>query len=417
MTPRDIYRTQKHLAIVFTLIVFGIAVVMEVVYFSIKFVQFNQTDEHQFYHLVDNFQDTALKDPLFIPRFVAESFSSPKYIKKKGGEGWDTWGGGPFRFVDFLLFDTSWSLVSVNLRQEMTLDQIESLLLSPKMQWSDEGFYYAKIDLSQISWNFKSIIFLKRQSYDVNKYLEDVFFFLLLSIILSIGFYFVGLHFAGRALKPVEETLQDMTDFVHHASHELKTPLSVMSSNLQLIKLTKLYDADLVANSMSEIGKMDELIVALTNLSNITSTSQIQTLKLDDEIKHILEERELMIQKYGILVNFKVKKSFSIEANKEYFYILFTNLLKNALKYNLPENGKITIVLDKNFLKISNTSSGIDSADLSKIFERFYKCEKSRNTEWFGIWLALVKKIAEIYKWQIDVYSVLGQETSFEIRF
>jgi len=68
--------------------------------------------------------------------------------------------------------------------------------------------------------------------------------------------------------------------------------------------------------------------------------------------------------------------------NKQYFYIVFSNLLRNAIKYNY-ENGNITIKLNKNILTISNTGDGIRKEDIPYIFDRFFQSEKSRNVEGF----------------------------------
>jgi signal transduction histidine kinase len=68
-------------------------------------------------------------------------------------------------------------------------------------------------------------------------------------------------------------------------------------------------------------------------------------------------------------------------------------------------------------LSISNTWSWISQDDLPHIFDRFFKGEKSRNTQWFGIWLSLVKKICDMYDWKISVVSTLNEKTTFEMKF
>jgi two-component system OmpR family sensor kinase len=96
---------------------------------------------------------------------------------------------------------------------------------------------------------------------------------------------------------------------------------------------------------------------------------------------------------------------------------MFSNLLRNAIKYNTKNNWYIKIELKKDSLSVANSSYWIENEDLDKIFDRFYKCEKSRNSEGFWIWLSLVKKICDIYKWKVSVNSELNKETKFEIKF
>jgi signal transduction histidine kinase len=125
-----------------------------------------------------------------------------------------------------------------------------------------------------------------------------------------------------------------MDDFIHNASHELKTPLSVISSNLQLINKLKTYEEDLIKNSIDEIKVVDNLIIGLTNLSSISSIEETESLDIKEEVKNILEEFNNIIKEKNINIFFEVEKNFSIKANKHYFYIMFSNLLRNAIKYN-----------------------------------------------------------------------------------
>jgi signal transduction histidine kinase len=90
-----------------------------------------------------------------------------------------------------------------------------------------------------------------------------------MTVLFSILFYFVGYRFVGRALKPVEENLQDMKDFVHNAGHELKTPLAVMSGNLQVMQAEKKLDPVLLQESFREIDMMNGLIESLRQLSEL----------------------------------------------------------------------------------------------------------------------------------------------------
>jgi signal transduction histidine kinase len=129
-----------------------------------------------------------------------------------------------------------------------------------------------------------------------------------------------------------------MDDFIHNASHELKTPLSVISSNLQLIKKLKVYEEDLIENSVNEIKVVDNLIIGLTNLSSISSIEETEDIDIKEEIKNILDEFDNIIKEKNINVFLEIEKNFSVKANKHYFYIMFSNLLRNAIKYNLEKD-------------------------------------------------------------------------------
>ena len=102
--------------------------------------------------------------------------------------------------------------------------------------------------------------------------------------------------------------------------------------------------------------------------------------------------------------------------NKQYFYILFSNLFGNAIKYT-QEWWKVDITLEKSKLIISDNGVGIKKEDQEKIFHRFYQSDSSRGQSGFGIWLALAKKIADIYKLKISIKSEEGKGSSFIIEF
>jgi two-component system phosphate regulon sensor histidine kinase PhoR len=109
-------------------------------------------------------------------------------------------------------------------------------------------------------------------------------------------------------------------------------------------------------------------------------------------------------------------KSIKIKAHKDYLYIFLSNIIWNAIKYN-KKDWKIDISYKVSELTIQDTGVWIDKKDLPKIFDRFYKADKSRNSEWFGIWLSLVKNIADLYKWKIGFESKDWEGTKVKIKF
>jgi signal transduction histidine kinase len=94
----------------------------------------------------------------------------------------------------------------------------------------------------------------------------------------------IGSIFVRRLLVPVEENLQDMTDFVHNAGHELKTPLSVMRGNLQVMQVEGKYDKKLLKKSIREIDNTNSLIEGLIELSQIGKLSERLPLALAIEV-------------------------------------------------------------------------------------------------------------------------------------
>lgn len=416
MNNIDLKSTKKRLAIIFTLIVFVIAFFLELTYFSLRYYNNSFNEKRDFNEIINKISSQIKSDPQFFNIFIKEwiKFKPPWNEDFKKPKWWpERW----FKFLNFLLLDYKWNILAQNLNQDIKI--FENIFVNLKynylLKW-EGGILFKKIDVTHLWNNYKDLIFFKKQSYLWDDYFKDLFFFLLVNIFFSIFFYYIWLFFVSKNLIPIEETFKDMNDFIHNANHELKTPISVISSNLQLIKTTKIYEEDLILNSIKEIKRIDELIKWLSNLSDINSISNTIDLNLENEMNEIIQELKQNIDEKKIILKVNIIKNFQIKANKEYFYIMFSNLLRNAIKYNF-ENGNITITLDKNKLIISNTGQNISQDDVPYIFDRFYKGEKSRNSEWFGIGLSLVKKICEIYNWNITVKSEENKEIIFEIRF
>ncbi len=101
--------------------------------------------------------------------------------------------------------------------------------------------------------------------------------------------------------------------------------------------------------------------------------------------------------------------------NRKHFQILFANLLQNAINYNIP-NGKITIAYDKKIFSVQDTGIGIKQENIDKIFNRFFRVDRSGQYPGTGIGLAIVDRILKLYKWNISVESEVGKGTKFAIK-
>lgn len=415
MNNTNLQSTQKRLAIIFTIIVFVIAFFLEFTYFSLRYYNISYNEEKEFNQITQQISQQIYLTPDFFRLFIKEWIKLRPPIESDMRQ-WRLWPDRGFRFLNFLVLDKQGNIIAQNFTQDISINRDDLLIEYDSLVKWHNGILLKKISLDTIGENFKDLIFIKVQWYDFLDYLADIFLFFLVNIFFSIFFYFIGLFFVGKNLKPIEQTLSDMNDFIHNANHELKTPISVVSSNLQMMKITKTYEEDLVLDSVKEIKRIDELIEGLSNLSDINIMADVVEVDLEVDMKDIIEELNNDMAQKNISLNFQVHKSFSIKANKQYLYIVFSNLLRNAIKYN-DNNGIIEVILDKNFFSISNTGDGIPENDIPYVFDRFFQGEKSRNTQWFWIGLSLVKKICDVYGWKISVTSFLKGITTFTLYF
>lgn len=414
----NIKNTKNKLTIMFSVIFFVVIFVFWITFFSAKYFKEVSVEKIEFSNLI-KLVDTgtiSIDDIMnfwnkFENRILGEkkdksSLNLPPPNDKKFK---------PNGFINYVYLDNNSSIVSSNIKDDIDENFIISIKANDKFFESkqESWFLIKKFNLKNNNWTF---IMLKRLRYSFSDYISDVLGFLFINILFSLILYFIGLKFVNKAFIPVEENMKDMKEFIDNAGHELKTPISVIDSNIQLMDDMKIYDAQMTKELKNEVLRLNSIIEGLIKLSNIDSLKDLVNNNLNDTINEIIKEFKFKIVEKNLKVEVDVPKNINIKSNKDYFYIFISNIIWNAIKYN-NNDWNINIIYKNSELKITDSWIWIDKKDLSKVFDRFFKSDKSRNSEGFGIWLSLVKKIAKIYKWDIDIESKKGKWTSFKIRF
>ena len=215
-------------------------------------------------------------------------------------------------------------------------------------------------------------------------------------------------------------------EFTSNVSHELKTPLHVISGYAELIKEGIVKDSDVKEfgeKIYSEASRMSKLVEDIMKISKLESDKAIEKtqLKLKNIVVAIVDS--LMIEADKKNIKFKLSlNDCSISGNYDSIYSLIFNLVDNAIKYN-KTNGKITIKLQEVsnnvILSVKDTGIGIPKEDLDRIFERFYRVDKSRSKDsgGTGLGLAIVKHSLIINNATIKVESELKKGSTFTVTF
>lgn len=403
---KSLQKTQKKLSRIFSLIIFFTTFFLVFIFFSLKFFQINNI-EKQIFEEKMNFVIINLNNPNLF-----KILNWPWKDLLKNSKIWIEKWFRDIKYINFFILDKYDNIILDNTKIDIDYDFFNEWHFDIINKKND--FFYYKINI--INNEISKIIFFTKSPYGIVDYLKDLLLFLIFILFFSVWFYYLWLFFSKKVLNPIEENLKEMSDFVHNAGHEIKTPISVINSNLSLIKYQKTYDEELVINSIDEIKRIDNIIESLISLSDISYIEEKEKTNISLEIKDILKEYENEIQSKNLKITFNEKEDIFLKINKNYFYILFSNLLKNAIRYNI-EWGYIEIILQKNKLSIRNSSKWIKKENFEKIFNRFYKEDESRNSPWSGIWLSLVKKISQIYSFKINVDSKKDDYSLFEIQF
>lgn len=407
---KNILKTKKNLTIIFTIIVSLVIITLWISFLSFKYINESRWDLIEFSNLINQINDwkISLNKVVFLSdNFEKDISKRDKRIKRIPKV--------PRWFINYILIDKKWEILKTNFQYELDTNFIWNINKSWEFYHiqKKENFYIIKYDLKDHS----SFILFRKLKYGFSDYIWDVFIFFIITLIFSSLLYFIWKIYVNRAFVSVEENMKDMNNFIHNAGHEFKTPISVIDSNIQLIKDIKKYDESLLDEIKDEAKKLDLLVESLIKLSDIWELkAEKEKVNLKDIINKILINYKDKISLKNIDVKMKIKNDIFIETNKSYFNILLSNLIWNSIKYNI-ENWKIDISYNNWELIIKDTWIWIAKNDLDKIFERFYKVDSSRNTEWFWIGLSLVKKISDIYNWKLIVESDEDNWSKFIVKF
>ena len=408
---RGLGKTKARLSAIFTLVVFSISIILIGIFLTYKYNSSIRAEKTFFLNiseeLVKGFNDT-------------ENFSEIFNSQRGGAGSW--WPSGRrwpqesrnLFFTNFLILDSETnSVVFANINRNFDTDTLAGRELKNGF-FIEDSIMVRVVPLTNLSRG-QHLVAFREVRYSFQEYIADLLKSFLLAILSSIVFYIIWRKFVAHTLKPVEENIHDMQDFIHNAGHELKTPLSVIHGNLQFLKATKKFDAEIHEESIQEVEKLNKLIESLVDLSSIQEMPTSEKINLQDEMESTIKDFSKKADKKNIKIHFTKKANTQLKVHREYFYILFSNLLWNAIKYS-HKDGKIEVILRQKSFEIQDNWIGIPKEKQDKIFGRFYKAH-DRNTEWYGIWLSLVRKIVHLYKWKISVDSVEEKGTTVKVSF
>lgn len=255
--------------------------------------------------------------------------------------------------------------------------------------------------------------------------------FALLTTLLFVGLmmllviFIISLYFANRAIKPIAQIWEKQKQFVADASHELKTPVSIINANYDALLANQ---EETIKSQLKWLGyirigtdRMTKLINDLLSLAKIEDVN-LETGKIPFNISSVVNDAmlsmEAVVIEKGITLSLSIEPDIIVKGDSERVKQLVNILLDNAIKYS-NENGLIDISLIKSkhqvICSIKNSGKGIAKQDLLKVFDRFYRADPSRTHEivGYGLGLSIAKTIIDRLGGEIHVTSVENELTTF----
>ena len=261
-------------------------------------------------------------------------------------------------------------------------------------------------------------------NYIINNKLGDYFrMSLLIFILLEILIIYVSNILTKWLTKPVIESFSKQKQFVVDASHELKTPLAIITASAESLEMEPT-EKKWLDNIKSESERMNKLVTDLLDLAK-SENMEIKEKYNINNLSKIIEKTSLtfesLIYENKLEIEDNIDKDIMFSCNPDKIRELLGILLDNAIKHS-TKNSKITVNLykDKNniILEIKNKGKEITKEDQEKIFDRFYRVDESRNRSdnRYGLGLSIAKNIVTSHNGKISVNCKNGY-TTFKVIF
>ncbi len=231
----------------------------------------------------------------------------------------------------------------------------------------------------------------------------------------------------NNLLNRLQESFETQRRFISNASHELSTPLTSISSQLQ-VYLQKDRNPDEYKKVMQSIyqdvqhmSQLTKTLLELTKTSGDAGGLELNLVRIDEILLRLPFELQKINPSYSISLSFEdlpdEENALFVFGSEELLFTALKNIVANACKYSEDKQSFVTLSAQGGKIEVTVEDKGIGIAEneLKRIFEPFYRSEDIRNTEGFGLGLSLALKIIKIHKGELNVQSVVNKGSRFTI--
>jgi signal transduction histidine kinase len=235
-----------------------------------------------------------------------------------------------------------------------------------------------------------------------------------------------GYLFSSKAAQPLEDSLLVLRRFMTDAGHELSTPITIIQANAEAMEVdvqsNEAAESRLavISRATERMGKLVQDLMLLSKMESPQLETKRVPLDFDKLVRNLLEEFDELFKTKGVELKSVNLHSAPIYGDPESLKRLVTNLLQNALRYT-ESGGSVAISIETTprfvKLKVADTGIGIPPESLPRIFDRFYRVDKSRSRSagGVGLGLSIVKAIVDAHKGKMEVHSKVDSGTVFTI--
>lgn len=258
--------------------------------------------------------------------------------------------------------------------------------------------------------------------FEVTKPIQQLFLDLTVgTTIMVVVVALCGWWLSGIAMQPVRDSYQRLKQFTADASHELRNPIAVIQTNVQVAladsdPVMQYQQLEIIERLTRRLGRLLDDLLFLARQDSGIANSPMESCNLDRVLHQVVEEQQVIAQTKQIELAISNREiNLYVLGNSDRLVRLFTNLVSNAISYT-PAGGKVSIssaiVMPQNQVQVQvrDTGIGIPASALPHIFERFYR-HQPQSTSGSGLGLAIAKAIIDYHRGQIKVESTTGNGT------
>ena len=332
--------------------------------------------------------------------------------------------GEPFSLTFTVVTDKEGNIQKKNMPFDMTedfyTDKLAGIISASNNQGqltSDNGYWAYMVQKTETGY----IVAFTDINSEHNIMLNLLIVLSSVALLSLVAAFLISLFNANRSIKPVEESYNKQKQFVADASHELKTPLTTINTNVDVL-LTR-EDSTIgeekkwlqyIKTETERMTKLTNDLLYLARLDHNENAVMLSPVSFSEAAESVILLMEAVVFEKNVNMTYDIAPDLTVNGNMEQLKQLVMILLDNACKYT-PEKGNIQVKLKRTdsaaVFTVRNSGEGISEEALEHIFERFYREDKSRarKSGGYGLGLAIAKAIVESYKGSI-------KDTQFTIK-
>ncbi len=256
----------------------------------------------------------------------------------------------------------------------------------------------------------------------MNRFLSDR---LLLSaggvlVISALAILFIAIFFSKRAVRPMAESYAKQKQFITDVNHELKTPLTLVMANLDILE-SEIGENEWLSDIRSESERMSALVnqlVVLARMDEDRTNLEMRRFSMSGMVAEVVSEFQMLAQDRGKSMEAQIAPEVDYVGDEASIRRVVVILLDNAIQY-CDEGGSIAIRLEKRkppVLSVENTYKDVGGVELGRLFDRFYRADRARTFHGgFGVGLSIAKAIVAQHKGEISTYQRDGGTIGFQV--